>query len=414
MTEKPNIYRFATKEFALDATLAYLLEFAHPRYQDSHSCLNQLSKALLDVLIGTNRKGMEKSNISSLVVRTQVSLSDSNQRNRIDVLVLVNYTNQYRLALLIENKIGDHGDSEAVSKQIERYKNAARAKYQEYDIVPVYVNIGNISKWKLPCEEKCGRLLRKDILGVLDKFESACNTIVYEFREYLQELEDRTNSFRHLPPCKWKEHLPLCKWKEDLRFQGYYLELERQMDKDIAKWKIGDFGYVHNQQGGFVCFTFAWEEVIRKNAHQNKYQIDVYLQMENATRLTLRVGRWHDPSVKAPHDHGVKAPLMYLVLKELQNSTDACRAERVSIEKAGRFGGGESGAVAVFTFNKRGYMALDKNGIIDIDRTMKRLDCVQNIVVEVAKRLRSIDQKVARVAEIPDLSSVPAEFENII
>ena len=405
MTEKPNIYRFATKEFALDATLAYLLEFAHPRYQDSHSCLNQLGKALLDVLIGTNRKGRKKSNIISLDVDTQVSFSDSNQRYRIDVFVLVKYTNQHRLALLIENKIGDHGDSEAVSKQIEDYKNAAKAEYQEYDIVPVYVNIGNISKWKLPCEEKCGRLLRKDILGVLNKFENAGNTIVHEFREHLQELEDRTNSFCHLPPCKWKE---------DLRFQGYYLELERQMDKDIAKWKIGEFGYVPNQQGGFVCFTFAWEEVIRKNAHQNKYQIDVYLQMENATRLTLRVGRWHDPSVKAPHDHGVKAPLMYLVWKVLQNSTDACRAERVSIEKAGRFGGGGSGAVAVFTFNKSGYMALDNNGNINIDRTMKRLDCVQKVVAEVAKKLRSMDRKVARVAEIPNLYSVPAKYQDTI
>ena len=394
MTEKPNIYRFATKEFALDATLAYLLEFAHPRYQDSHSCLNQLGKALLDVLIGTKRKGMEKSNICCLDVRTQVSLSDGNQRYRIDVLVLVNY----RLAILIENKIGDHGDSEAVSKQIEDYKNAAKAEYQEYDIVPVYVNIGNISKWKLPCEEKCGRLLRKDILGVLNKFENACNTIVYEFREHLQELEDRTNSFRHLPPCKWEE--------DSMRFEGYYLELERQMDKDIAKWKIDKYEYVHNQQGGLVCFVFASEEDITKNVHQNKYQIDVYLQMENATRLTLRVceGR----------DHGVKALLMYLVLKELQDITDACRAETVSIEKAGRFGGGKSGAVAVFTFNKRGYMALDNNGIIEIDRTMKRLDCVQKVVAKVAKKLRSIDRKVARVAEIPNLYSVPAKYQDII
>lgn len=398
MTNKPNIYQYATKEFALDATLAYILEFAKPEYQGSHSWLNKLGEEILNVLIETFRKGVRESNIDSLEVKTQINLSDSKQRNRIDVLVLVNYTNQYQLALLIENKIGDHGDDKAVFDQIERYKNSVKAKYQNHDIIPVYVNIGNISQWKLPCVENCGRLLRKDILGVLNKFECTNNTIVHEFRDYLHELEDHTNSFRHVPPSKWKED-----WK---RYEGYYLKLEEKMDEDEAKWKNGEFGYVHNPKGGFLCFTFASEEHITKNAHQNKHHIDVYLQIENATRLTLRIGEWNE--------QGVKAPLMYLVWKVLTNSANARMVDKLSIEKTGRFGGGESAAVAVFTFDKECYLALNAEGNIDIDRTMQRLDCAQNIVVDVAEKLREIDHEVARVAEIPNLYSIPAEYENLI
>lgn len=397
MTDKPNIYRFASKEFALDATLAYILEFAKPNYQNPHYCINELGRAVLDALIGTFRKGMKKSNIISLEVHTQKSLNDNDQRNQFDILVLIVYENKYRLVLVVENKVGDH-DSEAVIKQIKRYKKAAEKKYPEHDIVPVYVNIGNISKWKLPSADICGRFLREDFICVFEDFEYTSNTIVDDFRDYLLELERITFSFRDLRLCEWDED-----WR---RYQGYYIELENQMNKDKAKWKIGDFGSVHNQQGGFSCFTFAWEKVITKNAYQNKYRIDVYLQIENATRLTLRVGEWEG--------HGVKAPLMYLVWKVLSNCTTACDAETVSIERTGRFGGGKSAAVAVFTFDEGRYVVLDEKGNVDIEGTMHRLDCVQKIVTNIAEKLRRIDHKVIKVAEIPNLPSIPADYKSII
>ena len=176
----PNLYEFATKELAQDATIAYLLAWADPTYRESHPHLHALGAKLLRSLLWTQE--MDLPLIETLHIKTQV--------DKIDILVRINADeNANRIILLIEDKISttEH------SNQIERYKEIVEKKYRgSYDhLVAVYLKTGNVSKEELPPKDKCGRFLRRDLLDVLNGFQDTKNDIVDDFRTHLQEREDR-------------------------------------------------------------------------------------------------------------------------------------------------------------------------------------------------------------------------------
>ena len=352
MADIPNLYSFATKELAQDATLAYILAWARPAYRESHPRLHGLGTAMLHALLATKNGETGVSTITSLDVKTQV--------DRIDVLVRINDENQNGLVLLVEDKVGTHEHS----KQIDRYIETAKKHYPNRKIVPVYMKTGNTSRRNLPSEEICGQFLRHDILEVLKRFPDTGDTIVDNFCAHLQVWENETNSYLEVPVSEWSEN-----WR---RHEGFYVELENRMVME-HEWRCKGWEYVSNPAGGFLCFTFAWHWTARE-----PYQIAAYLQIESATRLTLRLGEWKGP--------GIRAPLMHKVLTRLE---DHCREdEEVRIKKAGRFRGGSSAAVAEITFgDEDGYLAANHGEIVDVDTTMRRLDRAREFVDEVASRL---------------------------
>ncbi len=199
---------------------------------------------------------------------------------------------------------------------------------------------------------------------MLTKFRDIGDTIVDNFRVHLERWEERTNSYLHVKPCEWE-------W---WRRQGFYTELEKRMPKE-PRWNWPGGGYAANPAGGILYFAFAGNSVAR-----NSHGITVYLQIENATRLTVRLGSWTEGGPR------IRAPLMYEVLGLLEES--ARQAGDFEIKKAGRFRGGGSAAVAEVTFaDGKNYLALDGQGILDMDRTVRRLDRMREIVAEVASRL---------------------------
>ncbi len=364
MTDVPNLYQFATKELAQDATLAYILAWADPKYRKSHSRLHDLSTAMLRALLDTDTKINETDiPVTSLEVRTQV--------NRIDVLALINNESENGLVLLIEDKVETHEHS----NQIERYIEIAKKSYPQREIVPVYVKTGNTSLEYLPDKEKCGCFLRRDFLEVLNQHLNTGDTIVDNFRTYLQLWENETNSYCEVHLSKWIDN-----WSA---IEGFYMELEKRMEEkdqwlaEKDRWHCGGWGYVSNPAGGFLYFTLAGIKINRR-----QQQFEMYLQIEtfpeDSTRLTLRLGDWIGP--------GIKSPLMWEVFEQLKESTD--EPDGLGIEKAGRFRGGYSAAVAEFTFsNENGYLVLDDRDIVDLDTTMRRLDRVREVVVELSSRL---------------------------
>ena len=355
MADVPNLYSFATKELAQDATLAYILAWAQPAYRESHPRLHGLGTAMLHALLATKNGETGVSTITSLDVKTQV--------DRIDVLVRINDENQNGLVLLVEDKVG----TDEHSKQIERYIETAKKQYPNRKIIPVYMKTGNTSRENLPSEETCGQFLRQDILEVLDRFPDTGDTIVENFRAHLQVWENEINSYLEVPVPEWSKN-----WR---RYEGFYVGLENRMVME-HKWRC-QWEYVSNPAGGLLCFTFAWYWTACES-----YRIATYLQIENATRLTLRLGEWEGP--------GIRAPFMYEVLTLLK---DRCREdEEIRIKKAGRFRGGRSAAVAEITFgDEDDYLATNDGEIVDVDTTMQRLDRAREFVDEVACRLPCLD-----------------------
>ncbi|MCY4427033.1 MAG: PD-(D/E)XK nuclease family protein [Halieaceae bacterium] len=348
MTEIPNLYSFATKELAQDATLAYILAWSQPKYRKSHPRLNGLGTEMLRALLATKLDESSIPDIRDLEIKTQY--------HRIDVLVLINDENEDGLVLLIEDKVGTNEHS----NQIEHYIKVAEEHYPNRKIVPVYMKTGNASQCHLPSAEKCGRFLRRDLLGVLVRFQDTGDTIADNFRTHLQDWERETNNYRNVCWSEWGE-----KW---VRFEGFYTELEKQME-EACEWSSWGWEFVNNPSGGFLGFFFAETPI-----EWGPDKVIMYLQIENATRLTVRLGDRDGP--------GIRAPLMYKVLGLLEDN--ALRSGDVRIKKAGRFRGGKSGAVAQITFGtENGYLALKDGCIVDLEATMQRLRRARKFVAEV-------------------------------
>jgi hypothetical protein len=98
MTHTPNLYSFATKELAQDATIAYILAWAHPAYRESPPRLHRLGTALLRALLARPNGETDIPAITSIHVETQV--------DHIDVLARINDEESDGIVLVIEDKVG--------------------------------------------------------------------------------------------------------------------------------------------------------------------------------------------------------------------------------------------------------------------------------------------------------------------
>ena len=184
----PNLYRFATKELAQDATVAYILEWAKPKYKKSCETLNGLGMCLLRALVRSpaGREGAD------LEIR---SLKVGVQRDNIDVWAEINN----EIFLIIEDKIGTDEHSDQIASYIKKVKSYKTENGNAWKtIVPVYFKTGNKSQENFEYLEKKGYgvFLRNDMSEVLDKYPNTSNTIIEDFRRHLQKLEDDANRKR--------------------------------------------------------------------------------------------------------------------------------------------------------------------------------------------------------------------------
>ena len=342
----PNLYSFATKELAQDATLAYILICARPEYRRSHPRQHDLGTEMLRALLST---GVEEASIP-----TVTSLDVETQFKRIDLLATINKNSSDGLLLLIEDKVGSHEHS----NQISRYSEIAEQKYPNLKVVPVYVKTGNTSWQRHPPNTNCGRFIRSDILKILNRFSDTGDTIVENFREHLQFWENTTNDYRIVPICQWNDRY---KW---MCIEGFYIELEKRMTTQDLNWDCWGWDYVPNPAGGFRWFAFGATNLAGK-----LHEFMAYLQIEDASRLTLRV----------TGGQRVSATLMYKVLEQLSEIAES--ADDIEIRKAGRFRGGASAAVAEIIFSgQENYLALTANGIVDTDATMSNIESAMKLV----------------------------------
>lgn len=342
----PNLYGFATKELAQDATIAYLLAWADPAYRDHIRALNTLGTELLRSLLQT--KEVDLPPIETLCIKTQV--------DRIDIVVKIN-AGENGVLLIIEDKVS----AREGQNQIERYKETAEEKYRDQygcgRLVAVYLKTGNESKASLPSKDKCGRFMRRDLLDVLNKFQDTGNTIVDDFRTHLQNWEDDTNRWESASYEEWE-------WRQ---WEGFYAELEHRWD-GCCEW-----GYIANPAGGFLGW---WSDPDYCIGTEARYA-SLYIQIHNATRLTVRLG-----SGKAMDK--VDPQSMYQVLDALNEEA----FDDIRIEKAGKFKGGGAAAVAAVSFDEHGpWLAVDSNGVVNMDATIERLRRLEELLEKVATRL---------------------------
>lgn len=354
MTDTPNLYGFATKELAQDATIAYIVAWADPQYKDSHPRLHALGTELLRSLLATDSNLMQLPCFGYVNVQTQV--------DRIDLLVRINANHsKNRIILIIEDKVS----TQEHSNQIERYICTAKTNYAgKYDhMSAVYLKTGNESQGSLPPADKCGRFLRRNLLEVLDGFTDTKNVIVDDFRTHLQRWEDETNAWESTPYDSWQ-------WRA---WEGFYATLEESWREKHADWC--GWGYVPNPSGGFLGWWGGLVWIGTDDRH-----MDLFIQIHNGTRLTVRLGSGN-------LGEKVRSQKMHTVFNRLQESCEET-SHVFQFCKAGRFRGGWGAAVAdVKICNEDPWFMVDTNGIVDMHGTVERLCELRDLLRKVAGEL---------------------------
>jgi len=359
---RPNLYKHATSELSQDATLAYILSWAHPDYRESNTTLNKLGERLLRALVASAAKGIGKPDplvgvcIEKLEVRTQ--------DKRIDITAEIN--NQ--ILLIIEDKIYSHEGAD----QIVRYVKAAeKRKGKEWQILPVYVKTGNECQ---PFDEPThGRFMRRELLAVIDdNAPDTGNTIIEDFRHYLRDWQTDTESYLVKPWWDWSRSA----------HEGYYMELERWIREELEPSDSLSWGKVNNEAGGFLgCWWYG-------RPFQPE-DCNLYLQIEPSTNTKPqdRRTRLHIRADSAKADDGTaiktQKSLLYAVLGAVKEVASQKRfAQHMRVEKAGRYRSGWSANVADLFFDRQenNYMAVSDDGILDFPATKHRLRLAMDLL----------------------------------
>ena len=371
--DKPNIFNYATKELSQDAVICWLLDWAGRQdVQDKEDkalrdCGRRFVEALLDEHGDSLKGDIEKIEILQ-------------QDHGIDVLARINYHNDRQQVLLIEDKTdtGVHGT------QLEDYYKAVvggktgLGKVGEKTLYPIFFKTGNQSRAQDDMIEKkrveTGKeykykvFNRAEFLEVLKSYEGS-NSVLLDFRAYLQEWEDDTNSFKD-----WKEG-ESKKWSK-YAWQGFFRCLEEEFI-NCMKWDW--WGYVSNPAGGFWGFSWDVNGIETGEAklyllleivpgEPDKQKLCFKVKVDNKENRSVTRNKWHKWCMAA-----------------------VAEVAGIEASKPERFGTGKHMTVAQWSDKKEkgDWLAFDADGTLDLDKTaanLKKAEAVLAKAIEMEKR----------------------------
>lgn len=326
---KPNLFRYATKELSQDAMICWLIDWAGqsnviaPEDELLRCCGRQFVSALLN----HKRNGMASVQPED-VGKTEVL----KQEQSIDVLARINE----KQVLLIEDKTGTKDRDNQLSMN---YSAVIDGKTQlgnvaKEDLYPIYLKTGNQSladDHRIEAIENYRVFNRTDFLNVLNGYKG-CNSTLVDFRQYLQDLDDKTNSY-----VKWEQSDKRDNW---LAWQGFYWCLEGELFDGTTCWN--GWGYVPNKSGGFLGFWWRpsdsdarlYLQIETKPGKEAKLCFKVNTEGKTNEEIQRLKWYWHKRVLDAGEGRVVKPRVLKIARKYM---TVACwKDEWLAFGKDGR------------------------------------------------------------------------------
>lgn len=366
--DKPNIFKYATKELSQDAVICWLIEWSSYEGQ-GHEKLRECGQQFVKALFAKHDKKVPEN-----CEKPEIWQQDNN----IDVLAKIG-----EYVLLIEDKTdtGDH------SGQLERYydlvlKGETQAKHVDNgNILPIYLKTGNqplfdrlrienLTPYPYKVFNRC------DLLKVVEPYQGA-HPILDDFKDHLKSLEDDTQSYK-----KWR--------KESYRsWEGFFRELEnhlRVFDIDNCKvgfgnespsikdsWKNGPsgwwWGWVNNPEGGFHCFSW-YSKTVKSCDHD----VELYLQLE------IKLNEPDDRRLCFKVDMGESHKDKWQNIKWDYHERILKAAGEKLVRKPKRMGHGKTVTIAEWISP---WLIFNPNGGPDIQKTAEKLTEAQRVLGKV-------------------------------
>ena len=226
MSQKPNLFSYATSELSQDAFLCWLAAWADPQHQAADGPLHRAGTAFLNRLLEVGNV-QRPANYQSIQIQKQWK--------KIDVLLLVNDD----IAILIEDKT----ETEDPLSKLLGYKDLVRREFPERQIAAVYLKTGDQGSYCDVQQAGYGLFRRRDCLAILEDGERAGvrNHIFVDFHHHLQRLDDRVQRYLTAPLGEWDRYCWI----------GFFEAIQQQLGE--GRWE-----YVPNPNGGFMGFYWHY------------------------------------------------------------------------------------------------------------------------------------------------------------
>lgn len=296
--------------------ICWLIAWAGQDGADGDEQLRKCARRFVGALLNHKRE-------DRICLRGTITTEIRQQDKKIDVLARINGTH----TLLIEDKTGTtaHGAQLARGYEAVVRGETGFGSVDEEHVRPIFLKTGNQSIADDEEIEDGGYgykvFRRKDFLSVLNGCDGA-HPILADFREHLQEIEDRTNSYR-----EWTQDHRRCDY---LAWEGFYRRIECELLRVHSGIEWLNWRYVPNPSGGFMGFWWqpscvgencplylqleasswreAGSETLLQSARQRPRRRDTDPVATEMARASFRGGRGtsteaREDEKRQPYDH---------------------------------------------------------------------------------------------------------------
>lgn len=314
---KPNIFKYATKELSQDAFILWLLDHANIKHENIDPELKNCALRMIQQFFLLENKEMPDK-IEYFEI--------SKQEKHIDIVLRIN-----EYMIIIEDKT----ESKTHGNQLIRYKEFAEKKVGKENVLAIFFKTHDQSNYQKEEKEGFKIFQRSHLLDILQE-SNVKNDIFNDFKSYILGIEESVNSFREISHADWKK----AQWI------GFFKYLQIALNQ-------GDWKYVANPSGGFMGFWWA----------SKKFEnYTIYLQLEKQ-KLTLKI---YSPDSMLSRQYR-NANYKYF----LQKAKDS----NLEFVKPSRFGSGKT-----MTILQTDYLNDNSDGTVDLDKTLQYLQAVTSFV----------------------------------
>jgi len=306
---KPNIFKYATKELSQDAFIFWLLDHANPNYENVDKEIKTCALKLIKVFFNLENKKMPEI-LDKFELRKQ--------EQSIDIVLYIN-----DFMIIVEDKI----NTKSHSNQLFRYKSYAENKAGKENILAIYFKTYDQSNYRKEEADGFKVFHRQDLLKLLNETITD-NDIFLDFRSHISSIEEEVCNF--VDKEKWSHQ----------NWIGFFKYLQKELN-------TGDWGYVPNQNGGFMGYWWAF----------NKNELCTqYLQLQEDD-LVLKINSKSEKNDKKFRNICYKHYL------------EKAKQAEISFNKPVRFGVGETMTILTTKYIVRN----DVSQLIDIEKTKENI-----------------------------------------
>jgi len=219
---KPNIFKYATKELSQDAFIFWLLDHANPNYKNVDQEIKTCAVNLIEMFFQLENKKMPD-NIDKFELKKQ--------QQGIDIILHLN-----NFMIVVEDKTR----TKSHSNQLFRYRNYAENIVGQENVLAIYFKTYDQSNYIKELADGFKVFHRQDLLRLLNDTVTN-NDIFLDFKSHIFSIEEEVGNFSN------KE-----KWNHQ-NWTGFFKYLQKELN-------TGDWDYVPNQNGGFMGYWWAFNE----------------------------------------------------------------------------------------------------------------------------------------------------------